>query len=178
MVSLVPKESGPIIVWADKAGFDRKTIISEVTPGIDVVAMLLLLLFAAGGVTALFYWRNRPPVGLKKTASGQEVTLRVKNRTDGYMNNVMILDSVPRGAFISCGLVPRFEEMGNVTNLTWVATLSEGEEITVKYQALKATGDFFVRIGDDEYHSGSAMASLRSIFSGGSNDKADEEYSY
>ncbi|UCD03243.1 MAG: hypothetical protein JSV63_01230 [Candidatus Aenigmatarchaeota archaeon] len=160
VVTLIPKEAGQIIVKADLAGFDRKIATFDITPGIDIAAIILLILVAAAGLTGFFYWKTLPPLSLKKVVEGQNVLLRIKNRTDEYMDNVMILDSVPRGAFVTSGLMPRIEDMGNVSNLTWVATLSEDEEITINYQAVQTGENFFVRVGDDEYESGSAIVSI------------------
>lgn len=153
-VSLVAKESGPIYITADVAGYDREIITAEVIPGIDLTAMFLLVLILAGGGTGFFYWRQMPPLTLKKDVNGQNVLLKIKNRSGEYMDGVLISDSVPKGAFISCGLMPRVEDFGNETNLTWFASLNEGEEIVINYQAVQTSDKFLARVGDDEYQSG------------------------
>ncbi len=153
-VYLVPKESGPIIVMADLAGYDRETITADVIPGIDTTALLLLLVLAAGGLTGFFYWKQMPPLTLSKDVKGQEVLLKVKNRSGEYIDNVLIYDTVPRGAFISCGVNPRVEDFGNETHLSWFAALNGGEEIMINYQAVQTSDSFSVRVGDDEYQSG------------------------
>jgi hypothetical protein len=153
-VYLVPKESGPIFVTADLAGYDRESVTAEVVPGIDMFALLLLLIIAAGGLTGFFYWKQMPMLMLRKEVRGQEVVLKVKNRSGEYIDNLLIYDTVPRGAFISCGVNPRVEDFGNETHLSWFAALNEGEEIVINYQAVQTSETFSVRVGDDEYQSG------------------------
>jgi hypothetical protein len=159
-VSLVARESGPIIIMADLAGYDRETITAEVTPGIDLTAVFMLLILMVAGGTGFFYWKHMPPLSLKKEVKGQAVVLRVKNRSGEYIENVLISDTVPRGAFISCGLTPRMENLGNETSLSWFATLNEGEEIVINYQAVQTSDKFLVRAGDDEYESGFGLLKI------------------
>ncbi len=153
-VSLVAKESGPIFIMADLAGYDRVRITAEVIPGIDMAAVIIFIILLAGGGTVFFYWKQMPPLRLKKVVKGQDVLLKVKNRSGEYIEGVVISDSVPNGAFISCGLMPRVEDFGSETNLTWFASLNEGEEIVINYQAVQTLDKFLVRMGDDEYESG------------------------
>jgi len=153
--AFIAKESGPVTITADIAGYDRQTATFEVKPGFDMTAFILLLIIILGGGTGIFYWKNLPELSLKKEVNGQEVTLRVKNRSGEDMENVLILDTVPRGAFISCGLSPSMEDVGNETHLTWYASLSKDEEIMIRYRASAASEYFTVRVGDDEYQSNS-----------------------
>jgi hypothetical protein len=115
---------------------------------------------AAVGAGAFLYWRQMPPVRLGKSFDGQNVSLRIKNRTGEQMQNVLILDKVPRGAFVSCGVTPRIETLGNEDSLTWFATLNPGEDIAINYQARGTADGFTVKVGDDEYASGAGIASI------------------
>ena len=126
-VSLAAKESGTIFIIADMVGYDRETLMAEVTPGINLTAMLLLIIIMAGAGCGFFYWKQLPPITLKKSVNGQDVTLKVKNSSGECMENVIISDTVPAGAFLSCGLTPRMENFGNETHLTWFANLNEGK---------------------------------------------------
>ncbi len=97
---------------------------------------------------------------MKKEVSGQSVTLKVKNRSGEYIQNVLITDDVPADAFISCGMTPRIERLASEDHLTWFAAMDAGEEITINYQATQTSEDFFVKIGDEEYHSGYGLMSV------------------
>jgi len=159
-VSLVAKESGPVTIKADVIGYDRKVVIANVTPGFDPTAIVLLVIILGGAGTGFFYWKQMPPVALKKEIQGQSVVLKVKNRSGEYMENVVISDTVPKGAFISCGLMPRIEDMGSETALTWFAALNDEEEIVINYQAAQTSDSFLVRIGNDEYQSGHGVMGI------------------
>ncbi len=159
-VMLVAKESGPVSIIADVAGYDRVTVIRDVVPGVDLTAVIIFVVLLLGGVSGFFYWKQLPPLSLRKIVKGQEVVLKVKNRSGEYIDSALILDSVPSGAFISCGLMPRVEQYGNEAHLSWFASLNAGEEITISYQAVQTSDKFMVRAGDDEYQSGSDILDI------------------
>ncbi len=160
MVSVIATETGTVQIKASAPGYDERTVSLESVPGFNwwIVAALMIILLGAGG--GYFYWQQLPPLGLVKLVSGHSVTLKVKNGTIDNLENVLIVDSVPAGAFISCNLEPRLENFGDEDHLTWFASLAPGEEIVINYEATQATDSFLVRIGDEEYRSGYGIISI------------------
>jgi hypothetical protein len=159
-ISTVARESGSLRITAEAAGYERKTVTKEVSAGFDwmlVVALLIIMAVVGGGI---FYFRQLPPIQLKKIINGQNITLKVKNRENEQMNNVLIMDTVPSGAFLSCSVSPRVETFGREDHITWFAALNPGEEIAINYQAMQTPDTFSVRIGEDEYISGVGVTDI------------------
>jgi hypothetical protein len=175
-ITFVAKEAGEITLIAYAEGYDMEIVTLEVIPGIDITAVILLIVIAAGAGTGFLFWKQRGPVSLSKEVMGKSVILRVKNRGSEQLESVMILDRVPKGAFISCNLMPQMEDVGDETHLTWIAMLTGGEEISINYETTGATEGFFVKIGDDEYHSGSGLSSIFGSFSKKPPERSQEEY--
>jgi len=160
VVSVLAQESGTMQITVTMAGYDARTVSTLVAAGFNwwLVIVILLFLAAAGG--GFFYWQQLPPVGLMKAVSGQNVTLKVKNRSGEPMENVLIIDAVPTGAFVGCNVTPRIETYGNEDHITWFAALNPGEEIIINYQAMQTSDRFLVRIGEEEYQSGYGFMSI------------------
>jgi hypothetical protein len=159
-VSVTALESGTIQISVTMAGYDTKAASTEVVAGFDWLIVLIVLMVVLGGVALFLYWRQLPDIGLGKEVSGQSVTLRVKNRSGEQLDNVMIVDAVPTGAFISCNVTPRIESYGSEDHITWFASLNPDEEIRINYQAMRTSESFLVRVGDEEYHSGYGIVSI------------------
>jgi len=160
LASVVAAESGAAEIAVSMPGYDSVALSTNVVAGFNwVLAIAILIIIAAGG-GGFAYWRQMPPVVLKKQIEGQNITLKVKNRSGGYLENVLITDTVPTGAFLSCGVAPRVETIGNEDHVSWFAALEPGEEISIDYQASGTSEGFTVRIGEEEHRSGYGLMSI------------------
>ena len=126
----------------------------------DPVFIIIPLIILVIGSFVFFIYRQRSPIILRKVVRGRSITLIIKNKTKEYYENAMIIDSVPRGAFINCRLLPRIDNAGNIDYLTWSAALNPGEEVKISYQSKAATPSFSIRIGVTEYESGKGLFGL------------------
>jgi type III secretory pathway component EscV len=153
IVSFVANETGTLNVTVSMAGYDTYGISLAVNPGFNWLLLVFVVVAACLALGGFLYWRQMSPIRLTKNVSGQIVTLKVKNRTGERLENVLIMDTVPAGAFVSCDLNPKIETFGNEDHLTWFATMELGEEIEINYQATSTSDSFLVRVDHDEYHS-------------------------
>ncbi|MBN1896895.1 MAG: carboxypeptidase regulatory-like domain-containing protein [Candidatus Aenigmarchaeota archaeon] len=151
--TFVAAETGSVSISADMPGYEKVTSYIDVEAGVDLSYIFAIILFIIMGGGGFFYWKNLPPLKLSKHVNGQNITLKVKNRTGEYIENVLVSDSVPTGSYISGGLTPNMEVFGPETHLTWFAALNPGEEIMISYQSRLSTDGFITRVGDDEYSS-------------------------
>jgi hypothetical protein len=117
--------------------------------GIGIIAMR----FLKGGVKIGFLGFRKGPLGLEKVVSGMRVMLRITNRTDKRMEEITIRDSVPRGAFIRCNIMPKIEPYDRSTTLlTWeILQLGPSEEVTIEYETRQANEGFSVKFEGKEY---------------------------
>jgi hypothetical protein len=154
VATLVAIESGTIQITAEMSGYDTGAVSVEASAAFNWLLVIVPLIILIAAVAVFFYWQQLPPLVLVKMIRGQNVTLKVKNTSSEHMGNVLIIDTVPSGAFISCEMEPRVESFGGEDHITWFAALNPREQIMINYQAVKASDRFMVKVGEDEYHSG------------------------
>ncbi len=148
------KETGGVDISGDLSGYDGESLVMEGVPGFNWGVLLAVMIGLAAVAGAYFYWNTMAkssPLSLKKSVSGENISLRVRNRGTEPAMNVFIMDTVPSGAFIGSDVMPGIEDIGNESHLTWTASLEPGEEIVITYRATSTSKGFFVRWGDDEY---------------------------
>ncbi len=111
---------------------------------------ILGLRFLKGGLPGL---PGGGPLRLEKTVSGNRVMLRIRNTKGEKLRDIIIRDSVPRGAFVRCGINPRIEPLDSKTDtLTWqILELDPKEEVTIEYDTRQAGKGFTVSFGGKEY---------------------------
>ncbi|MBN2331424.1 MAG: carboxypeptidase regulatory-like domain-containing protein [Candidatus Aenigmarchaeota archaeon] len=160
LASAIALESGQIQITVTAEGYDPKVSMIESQAGIDWWVIIFIIALVLAGAGGYFYWMQLPPLALAKAVRGQNVTLRVKNRTPERIDNVLVVDSVPSGAFLGCNLNPRIENFGGEDHMTWFASLEPGEEIVIDYQASGTSESFIVRVGDEEYRSGYGLMGI------------------
>jgi len=154
------KESGTVAIIAELVGYEAKATSAEFVPGLDWSVVMVVFVVMILGVGGFFYWRQLPPVSLSKKIAGQNIILRVKNRTSEQFDNVSIMDSLPSGAFMSSSIDPGIETYGKDDHLTWFAALNPGEEIVINYQAVQTSDRFSVKLGEEEYESGHGITGI------------------
>jgi hypothetical protein len=123
------------------------------------LAEALALIGASAGiaVTALKLRGKRVstggPLALEKTVSGTSVMLRVSNKTKKKLEEILIRDSVPAGAFMQCSVMPKIEPLDEKTSsLTWeILQLGPGEDVSIQYEAYSTNRGFSVLYKGKEY---------------------------
>ncbi|MFH1236777.1 MAG: right-handed parallel beta-helix repeat-containing protein [Candidatus Aenigmatarchaeota archaeon] len=93
------------------------------------------------------------PLKLEKTVSGPRVMLKIRNKTNKTLEDIIVRDSVPRGAFMRCSLKPKIEPFDESTEtLTWeILELAPMEEVIIEYDTKVASKGFAVKFNDKEY---------------------------
>ncbi|MCX6818224.1 MAG: right-handed parallel beta-helix repeat-containing protein [Candidatus Aenigmarchaeota archaeon] len=93
------------------------------------------------------------PLKLEKTVSGPRVMLKVRNKTNKTLEDIIVRDSVPRGAFIRCNVKPKIEPFDESTEtLTWeILELAPMEEVIIEYDTKTASKGFAVKFNGKEY---------------------------
>jgi len=134
--------------YEDRAA--RVEVVQSMNP-IWFIAAFIMTIVIAG---AFFYWRQMPPFELEKQVTGQDVTLRIRNRSADHIPRLLIMDTLPAMALASAQISPSIESIGNEDHLTWEAEMEPGEEIAISYQANATSEGFVIRVGDHEYRSG------------------------
>ncbi|MFH0956359.1 MAG: carboxypeptidase-like regulatory domain-containing protein, partial [Candidatus Aenigmatarchaeota archaeon] len=160
-----PSRTGQVSITAQAAGYEGADSSAQVSPALGWVPAAILAVVAAGSVAFyVFFMRSRGlpffksgGLSLAKSVRGQDVTLRIRNRGREPVINAIIVDSVPAGAFIGCGVQPGMDQSGNETRLTWSASFEPGEEVVITYQASAAFKGFRVISGEKEYAGGGGL---------------------
>lgn len=153
-----PSMAGEILMTARIEGYETDTSAPKAVQPYTLIILAAAAVAAAGGAgTFLYFTRMSGQLLLSKTVSGQDVTIRVRNRGEEQIADVFILDSVPAGAFIGCSIEPGIEQIAGEMHLTWSASLDPGEEIVITYQAAATSKGFSVRTADKYYHRGGGI---------------------
>lgn len=158
-VNIFIKEPGNVNIVARKAGYAVGYNVAEVKPGFDWLFVLpvIIVIILVPVIFFLFrYLRSggaAGPIKMEKTISGGFVMLKIKNKTDEVLSDVLVTDQVPRGAFIRCNIMPVIKRYPNyIDNLVWhLLELGPNEEVVIEYEATETGEGFTVRAGDEEY---------------------------
>jgi hypothetical protein len=127
---------------------------------IFLLEVIVLICAAAGIVIILFRNLKKSgglsfggPLKLEKMVSGNRVLLRIGNKTNKKMQDIVIRDSVPKGAFLGSRIMPKIEPFDAMSNvLTWeILELGPREEVTIEYETRMSNSGFSVRFDGKEY---------------------------
>ena len=89
---------------------------------------------------------------MEKNVSGTTVMLSIRNTTKKTLEGVTVRDSVPDGSFISCPIVPKIQQLGPTSTLTWeILQLGPREEVTIRYETYHSNRGFSVTYAGKEY---------------------------
>jgi hypothetical protein len=119
---------------------------------VGIVIIVLKYLKKGGGGISIG-GLGRGPLKLEKTISGTRVMLRIKNKTNKKLQDIIIRDSVPRRCFIRCNVTPKVQALDRMTDvLTWeILELNPKEEVVIQYDTRRANEGFSVNFENKEY---------------------------
>lgn len=159
----------PILHWGRvefalrKGGYYTGHSTAEVPEPLNFVFLLevaVVIGAAAGIAIVVFRFLKKGgglsfggPLKLEKMISGNRVLLRIRNQTKKKLQDITIRDSVPRGAFLRCGIMPRIEPLDAMNSvLTWeILELEPREEVTIEYETRLANRGFSVLFNGKVY---------------------------
>ena len=147
-------EKGPMQITARKQRYSAGFITYEVKESYMFILMIISIIIIVAIPTALylFYFRKREILELKKIVSGTRVSLIIKNNSNEVMRNLIVIDSVPKGAFYGCNINPVREDRGTYEDLMWeIFELDPGDEVIIEYEAASTGKGFMVKYNDQTF---------------------------
>ncbi len=150
-------EPGEVNIIARKSGYAAASSKITVREGFNLIIVIVIIVAGLAAAGAFLFFRSRSssktPVTMKKVVQGNNVTLTVKNDTKETLQEIVVNDQVPAGAFISSSIQPEITSFdANTNNLAWkFLSLEPGQEITITYEAYKTMQGFSVKVGVQEF---------------------------
>lgn len=160
IANILVNESGKVQISARKSKYFTAFASVKVSPAFDwLLFSVIFVVVSLAIVIPVLLFKKRElfkfggPLKLEKTASGGIVMLRVRNKTSGTLKLLNIVDSVPRGGFIRCNLMPKIETIDQTTDrLVWtLLELDPKEEVVIEYEARGFYKGFSVEFGGKRY---------------------------
>ncbi len=149
---------GDFSVTARRVGyFSDKNDMSAQQDIFMLLVPVLVVFFAIIGIIVLVGRLRREssgsPLKLEKSVSGQTIMLKIKNKSKELMENLEVVDHVPSGSFISSGITPGIQPVGDGTDeIVWsILRLEPKEEADIIYTTAQTLEGFSVRTGEEEY---------------------------
>lgn len=149
------KEQGEVRFTARKSGYETGT--TTETASVEIFSLILPVVIIIVLIPLIFflYRTFRKPSALKlgKKISGQNVTIKIKNRSRRNLSDIQVFDTLPRNSLRGAAMIPRLEKKDSRTDyLVWhILRLKPGEEVEISYTADRPVKGFTVKTGGKEY---------------------------
>jgi hypothetical protein len=152
-------EQGMFQITARKAGFETQKVIQQASYDYFSVILPALIIIIIVPVVLFFFKTHKKShvedvsLSLDKDMNGQEVRLKIKNRSSKTLENLEVTDQVPVDSFIWSAMMPKITMKNSITDfLTWeILRLQPGEEVVIAYRTNKALSGFIVKVDGKEY---------------------------
>jgi hypothetical protein len=152
-------EQGRFQVTARKAGFETQKVVSQASYDYFSVILPALIIIIIIPLVLFFFKTHKKShvedvtLSLDKDVNGQEVRLKIKNRSGKTLENLEVTDQVPVDSFIWSAMMPRITLKNSITDfLMWeILRLQPGEEVVIAYRTNKALSGFTVKVEGKEY---------------------------